>query len=92
VFWLSLIDLRARGRPGDGEGGRSAPSRHPSDADRTFDPDLTQPKALFQAACSVRRVLMPVATKILHRKRRRSSRCSTTSCCSATWMPLDGAS
>lgn len=44
----------------------------PPDADlRTFDPDLTQAKALFDAACNTKRVLMPVATKVLHRKRRR---------------------
>lgn len=42
----------------------------PADVDiRTFDLDNTHAKALFEAACGVRGVLLPVATKVLHRKR-----------------------
>jgi hypothetical protein len=45
--------------------------RIPVDADlRTFDPELASVRALFDAACAVRGVLMPVATKVLFRKRR----------------------
>ena len=43
----------------------------PVDADlRFFDPDLRDVRRLLDAAVSVRNVLVPVATKILHRKRR----------------------
>ena len=43
----------------------------PVDADlRDFDPDLTLAKELLNAACAARGVLLPVATKVLHRKRR----------------------
>ena len=43
----------------------------PADADlRTYDPELASVRALFDAACAVRGVLMPVATKVLFRKRR----------------------
>lgn len=43
--------------------------RIPVDADlRTFDVEPV--RELFAAACSARGVLMPVATKVLHRKRR----------------------
>jgi hypothetical protein len=42
----------------------------PVDADiRTFDLDGTIATELFDGACRVRGVLMPVATKVLHRKR-----------------------
>ena len=42
----------------------------PVDADiRTFDLDGTISSELFDGACRVRGVLMPVATKVLHRKR-----------------------
>lgn len=42
----------------------------PADADLlSFDPELELAKSLFDAACGVRGVLMPVATKVLHRKR-----------------------
>lgn len=35
----------------------------------SFDPELELALRLFDAACGVRGVLMPVATKVLHRKR-----------------------
>ena len=42
----------------------------PPDADLlSFDPELGSARSLFDAACGVRGVLMPVATKVLHRKR-----------------------
>lgn len=44
----------------------------PVDADlRTFDPDLSTARRLFDAACTPRGVLLAVATKVLHRKRPR---------------------
>ena len=43
----------------------------PEDADLlTFDPGLEVVERLLHAACQVRGVLLPVATKVLHRKRR----------------------
>lgn len=36
----------------------------------SYDLDNTKAKAVFEAACGVRGVLLPVATKVLHRKRR----------------------
>lgn len=43
----------------------------PEDAELlTFDPDLEVVGQLLHAACSVRGALAPVATKVLHRKRR----------------------
>jgi hypothetical protein len=44
----------------------------PVDADlRDYDPELAQVQTLFEAAVSIPGVLVPVTTKILHRKRRR---------------------
>jgi hypothetical protein len=44
----------------------------PADADlRSFDPELSRVRAVLAAAVHVPNVLVPVATKILHRKRRR---------------------
>lgn len=37
---------------------------------RTFDQDTSTAKELLSAACGVREVLLPVATKVLHRKRK----------------------
>jgi len=43
----------------------------PVEADiRTYDLDNVMAIAVFDAACAVRGVLLPVATKVLHRKRR----------------------
>jgi hypothetical protein len=36
----------------------------------TFDPDLEEFRELINAAVQARQVLVPVATKVLHRKRR----------------------
>jgi hypothetical protein len=44
----------------------------PADADlRDYDPGSPQLRELFEAAVSIKGVLVPVATKVLHRKRRR---------------------